>query len=38
MMQGRFLHEDDITIKRHAVIGRLVAQDLFKNEILLAIY
>jgi len=33
MMQGRFLHEDDITHKkRHAVIGRLVAQDLFKNE------
>jgi len=33
MMQGRFLHEDDITHqKRHAVIGRLVALDLFKNE------
>ena len=33
MMQGRFLHEDDITHqKRHAVIGRLVALDLFENE------
>ena len=33
MMQGRFLHEDDITHqKRHAVIGRLVALDLFKDE------
>ena len=33
MMQGRFLHEDDISHKkRHAVIGRLVANDLFKNE------
>jgi putative ABC transport system permease protein len=33
MMQGRFLHEDDITNqKRHAVIGRLVALDLFEDE------
>ena len=33
MMQGRFLHEDDITNqRRHAVIGRLVALDLFENE------
>ena len=33
MMQGRFLHEDDITDKkRHAVIGRLVALDLFEDE------
>lgn len=33
MMQGRFLHEDDITHKkRHAVIGRLVALDLFEDE------
>jgi len=33
MMQGRFLHEDDIAHqKRHAVIGRLVALDLFEDE------
>jgi putative ABC transport system permease protein len=33
MMQGRFLHGDDITNKkRHAVIGRLVALDLFEDE------
>ena len=33
MMQGRFLHEDDIIHKkRHAVIGRLVALDLFEDE------
>ena len=33
MMQGRFLNEDDIKDKRkYVVIGRLVAEDLFKNE------
>ena len=33
MMQGRFLNEDDIiNKKRYAVIGRLIAEDLFKKE------
>ena len=33
IMQGRYLNEGDITNrKKHAVIGRLVAQDLFKDK------
>ena len=33
IMQGRYLNERDITNrKKHAVIGRLVAQDLFKDK------
>lgn len=33
MMQGRFLNYDDIKhMRKHVVIGRLVAEDLFKRE------